>query len=211
MMKKVLSVVLCLLAVATAVFGVWLALSNRQAETVLVKEDPEARKAAQTLLDAVSAGDYAKAEGLLLGSPDLGLDRKAADALGKLLWDAYQENLTFTAVGDCYPTTSGVAYDYRVRRLDLDSVTANLRDRSQTLLAKRVEEAEDMDQVYDENNEYRESFVMAVLLEAAEQALVEDATYVELDFTVSMVYSGEKWLAIPDRGLLAAISGSLAN
>lgn len=209
--KNILSAVLCLTAVAAAVFGVWLALSNRQAEPVLVREDPQARRAAQSLLDAVSAGEYAKAESLMLGRPALGLDREAADDLGKLLWDAYQESLTFTAVGDCYPTNSGVAYDYTVRRLDLDSVTADLRSRSQTLLATRVEEAEDMDQVYDENNEYRESFVMDVLLEAAEQALAEDAAYVEQTFTVSMVYSGGKWLAIPERGLLAAISGSMAK
>lgn len=210
-LRNIFAAVLCLIALATAITGIWLALANRQAEPVLVREDPRARASVQSLLDAVISGNYAKAGSLMLGAPQLGVDRPAEDELGVLLWGAYQESLTFTPVGDCYATASGIAYDYTVRRLDLDSVTANLNARSQTLLSQWVEQAEDMDQVYDENNQYRESLVMEVLLEAANQALREDATYVEQMFTVNMVHRDGKWLAIPDSGLMDAISCSLAK
>ena len=210
-LRTILAVVLCLAALFVAVFGVCFALANRHAAPLLVKEDPRARNVVQGLLDSVSRGDYTKAGAYLLGAPDLGVDRPAESALGVFLWDAYQESLTFTPVGECYVTSSGIAFDYTVRRLDLDSVTANLNTRSQKLLSEAVKGATDMDEVYDENNEYREAFVMEVLLEAAKQALKEDAAYVEQTFTVNMVYREGKWYAVPDSGLMDAISGSLAN
>lgn len=209
-LKIILGAVLCGLSVLAAVFGIWLALSNRQAEPVMVQEDPEARIAVQKLLDAVCAGKYANAEKLMLDQPQLGLNREAEEALGKLLWDAYQESLSFTAVGEVHLTDHGVAYDYTASRLDLDSVTANLHERSQAMLAKRVEEAEDMSQVYDENNDYRLDFVMDVLQQAAEEALVEDAQYVEQDVTISMVYQDGMWRAMPD-SIVDALYGNFTG
>ncbi len=210
-LRNIFAAALCLIALAATVLGIWLAFANQQSDPVLVREDPQARAAVQTLLDAVSDGDYAKAGAFIQGAPDLGVDRPAEDQLGVLLWDAYQESLTFKPVGDCYATASGVAYDYTVRRLDLNSVTGDLNARAQALLSQRVEEAEDMDQVYDENNEYREAFAMEVLLDAARQALEEDASYVEQVFTVNMVYRDGKWLAVLDSGLMDAVSASLAK
>lgn len=209
--KKLIAVLFCAMALVAACAGIFLALDSMDSEPVLVREDPQARQTAQALLDAVSAGDYELAARYLLGRPTLGVDRQAQDVVGVMLWEAYQESLRFTPAGDCYTTATGVAYDYTVRYLDLDSVTAALRHRSQSLLSQRVEEADDMSQVYDENNEYRESFVMAVLHAAAQQALREDAVYIEEIFTVSMVYRDGTWWAISDDGLLRAISGGLAG
>lgn len=209
--KMLLAGLFCTAALAAAGLGVWLAADNRDAAPVLVREDPAARQTAQALLDAVCAGDYETAGGMMLGSPELGVDRPAQDAVGVLLWDAYQQSLSFAPVGGCYATASGVAYDYTVRYMDLDSVTGVLRERSQTLLSQRVEQAEDMSEVYDENNEYREAFVMEVLRDAARQALAEDADYIERSFTVNLVYRDGCWWAVADDELLSAVSGSLAG
>ena len=209
--KKLIAGLFCAMALAAACTGICLALNNMDSAPVLVQEDPRARQTAQALLDAVSAGDYAAAADYLLGKPALGVDRQAQDVVGVMLWNAYQQSLCFAPAGDCYATATGVAYDYTVRYLELDSVTGTLRQRSQTLLSQRVEEADDMSQVYDENNEYRESFVMAVLHAAAQQALKEDAVYKEETFTVNLVYRDGAWWAVADDGLLRAISGGLAG
>lgn len=209
--KMLLAAFFCAGALAVAGLGIWLALDNRDADPALIREDLAARQTAQAMLDAVCVGDYETAGGLMLGTPDLGVDRTPKDAVGVLFWDAYQQSLAFRSVGACYATDFGVAYDYTVSYLDLDSVTQSLRERAQTLLSQRVEQAEDMSEVYDENNEYREAFVMAVLEEAAQQALIEDAAYQERCFTVNMVYQNGKWWAAADDELLSAISGSLAG
>ena len=93
--------------------------------------------------------------------------------------------------------------------LDITSVTSVLKDRSQALLEKRVAETEDADDVYDENNEYREDFVMQVLYDAAAQALEEDAQEMTVEFTVNLVYQNDEWMVVVDSELLDAISGGI--
>ena len=82
---------------------------------------------------------------------------------------------------------------------------------SQSLLEQRVAEAEDVTQIYDENNDYREDFVMDVLYDAAKMALEQDGEVVELDITMDLVYGEDRWLVIPSEELLRAISGGILN
>lgn len=208
---KCLAVLFGVAALASAVFGIRLAITNRDALPVLVEPSQEAMNVASTMLQAVADGDYEKAGSMILGDPDLGVDREADGEVGKFLWNAYQESLEFTPVGEAFTTEEGIAQRYTVHYLDINSVASNLRTHSQALLEKRVEEAEDVSEVYDENNEYREDVVMEVLYDAAEQALKENASYIEQEFVVNLAYRGGKWWALLDEGLLAAITGGLAG
>ena len=210
-LMRCLSILFALLALGAAVFGICLAIGNRDADTVLVTPAPEALATADRLVEALSQGDYEAAEGLILGSPDLGIDREPESDTGKLLWNAWQESLTFTATGDPAATDSGIARTYAVRYLDIGSVTANLKERSQALLEKRVKAAKNMSEVYDKNHEYREDFVMKILYDATVDALKEDAQYTETTVTVSLVFREEKWWALPDENLLNVLSGSFAG
>ena len=156
-------------------------------------------------------GDYERAESLLLGSPSLGLDREPDSRVGQMVWQAYQSSLTFTAEGDCYATASGIAQNYRVRYLELGSVTESLRERSQQLLEQRVAQAEETAQVYDENNNYREDVVMEVLAQAAEQALREDAVYKETVIALQLTNQNGSWFVLPNEELVSVLSGGLAG
>ena len=93
--------------------------------------------------------------------------------------------------------------------MDVTSVTAVLKDRSQALLEQRVEEAEDLEDVYDENLQYREDFVMDVLYDAAVMALKEDAKTITAELTLNLSYQNEQWWIAADRELLDAISGGI--
>jgi hypothetical protein len=93
--------------------------------------------------------------------------------------------------------------------MDITSVTAVLKDRSWTLLETRVAEADDPDDIYDENMQYREDVVLDVLYDAAAAALKEDAKTLTVDVTVNMVYQNEAWWIVADRNLLDAISGGI--
>ncbi len=208
---KCLAAFLALMALTAAVIGIVVAVSNRESGPVLVEPAQAALDTADALLTAVSEGKYQEAATMILGVPDLGVDREAEDEVGILLWEAYQDSLTYTHAGDSYATDTGIARNYTVRYLDVNSVMENLRDRSQALLEKRVAEAANVTEVYDENNEYRKEFVMRVLYDAAVEALEEDAAYVEETFTLSLVFRDGKWWAVPDNSLLRAISGSLAG
>jgi hypothetical protein len=98
-----------------------------------------------------------------------------------------------------------------ITALELASVTENLKQRSQELLARRVEKADDVSQIYDENNEYREDFVMNVLFDAVYQSLQEDTRLATEVVTLNLVYRQGQWWVMPDANLLSAVSGGIAG
>ena len=88
-------------------------------------------------------------------------------------------------------------------------MTDVLRERSQAMLQQRVDEAEYMDEVFDEDHQYREDFVMDVLYDAACKALEEDAKTMTTELTLNLIYQDGQWWIIADRVLLDAISGGI--
>ena len=207
--RNIISAVFAAVAICAAAAGVYLSFSSLDAEPVLLSPPEEAEQRVVEFMDAVCAADYEQVSQYLSGSPSLGLDREAADEVGVLLWDAYTDSLTYSLVGECHATDDGLAQKVTLTGLDITSVPAVLKERSQVMLEQRVAEAEDADEVYDENNEYREDFVMQVLYDAAVQALEKDAQEMTVELTVNLVYQNEEWMVVVDSELLDAISGGI--
>lgn len=197
------------LGMATAAAAVYVSFASIDTPPVLVRQPEAAEVQVVRMLDEVCDGDYAAASSLMRGTPNMGVDRPASDEVGVLIWDAFLDSLSYEVTGDCYATDSGVAQDIRFTCLDVQSVTATLRQRSQNLLEQRVAEAEDISDVYDENNNYREDVVMDVLYDAAQEALEQDAKMLTTDVTVYLVYNQGQWWIVPDDALLDAISGGI--
>lgn len=210
-MKNLFSGLFALLGGMLAAAAVAVSLVSLNAGPRLLMAPQAAVETADAMMAAVCEGDYRAAGQLMYGNPDLGADRKASDAVGVLIWDAFVESLDYALVGSCYATDSGVAQDVTVTCLDLNSVTATLGERSQALLEQRVAAAEDVSEIYDENNDYREDFVMDVLYDAAVEALAEDAALLTREVTLNLTYQQGRWLVVPDQAVLSAISGGIAG
>ena len=200
-----------LLALVSAVAGIYLAVSNRNASPILAKQPEAARTQVQTMLDALCAGEYETVSSCLYGTPDLGMDAQAADPVGQLFWDALGESFRYEIPGDFHATDSGVSLDVTISALDLSAATANLRERAQTLLEQRIADAEDPGEIYDANNEYREDFVMGALYDAALAALAEDTAETTWDLTLNLIYENGQWWIMPEPELLKALSGGILN
>lgn len=209
MIKKLLSLVFAIVGIAAAVAAVSLSLSYKNANPMLLVPPEEAQHQVTGLMDAVCAGDYSTASTYLQGQPNLGVDREPTDAVGVLIWEALCDSMQYELVGECYATEDGLAQNVVFSCIDVTSVTATLKDRSQTLLEQRVEEAEDLEEVYDEDLQYREDFVMDVLYDAATATLKEDAQTITAELTVNMAYQNGQWWIIADKALLDAISGGV--
>lgn len=207
--KMIISAAFAAVGACAAAAAIGLSFLNLNSSPVLLAAPAEARSQVVAVLDAVCEADYEKAGQLLYGSPSLGVDREAADEVGVLLWDAFTDSLSYELVGECYASEDGLAQDVTLTSLDVTSVTASLKDRSQDLLEKRVQEADDPDDVYDENNDYREDFVMTVLYDAAKEALKEDAEEITVDFTLNLTYQDDRWQVIANDALLDAISSGV--
>lgn len=210
-LSKNFSVRFGLLGLVVAVLAVLLCVLCAQEEPALITPAHDARKAAVNMLDAVCRGNYTQASELLSGSPSLGVNRKPDSQAGTIIWDAFVNSLSYELISECYGSGSGVAVDVRFTYMDIDSVTANLQTRSQTLLTQRVELAEDTIEIYDENHEYREDFVMDVLYTAVQEALEQDARFRTESFTLHLIFEDGNWLVVPDQALLHAISGGILN
>ena len=195
--------------VCAAAMCVSLSFMNMNASPVLVQQPESAREQVEILLEAVSQNDYKTASTVIQGNPVFGADREPADAVSALIWDAFVDSIEYELVGELYATDSGVAQNITVTTLDMSSVTTNLKERSEKLLEKRVKAAEDPDEVYDENNEYREDFFMQVLYDATVEALRNDAKSVSVDVTINMTYENGQWWIVSDSALLSAITGGV--
>lgn len=207
--SKLFSVIFGLLGTAAAAACIALSFLYMNAGPVLLEAPEEAQEQVVALMDAVCGNDFAAVSLMVHGAPDFGVDRAPEDAVGNLIWNAFVESIHYELNGEMYATDSGVAQDITITALDMNSVTANLKDRATALLEKRVAEAKDTSEVYDENNDYRESFVMDTLYDAATQALEEDAVTVSQSVTVNLLYENGRWWVVSDSRLLSAISGGV--
>lgn len=198
-----------ILGVGFAALGVFLALTNMHASPVLVEQPEAARTQVNTMLDALCAGDYDTVSACLYGNPSLGINREPEDEVGRIFWEALEESFAYEIPGDFHATDSGVALDVKISAMDINSVTQNLRQRAQTLLEERIAQAEDPSEIYDENNEYREEFVMDALHDAARDALKEDARDITWELTLNLIYENGQWWIMPEKLLLEAVSGGI--
>lgn len=207
--SKKLSSFFGVLGILAAAAGIFLSFHFMNASPMLLAQPQAAKDQAVRLLDAACAERMDIVSSLLYETPNIGADREPADAVGGLLWDAYIDSISYEVRSDCYATDSGVALDVTITALELNSVTANLRERSQVKLEQRVAAAVDADEIYDENGDYLEEFVMEVLYDSAVDALAQDAKMVSKDVTMSLVYDDGRWWVMPDPGLMEAISAGM--
>lgn len=208
-LAKTLAVFLSLIGIGAAAAAVYLCMNYLDAKPMLLTPPDVARSKVIMLLNAVSDGDYDEASQSIYGTPSLGVEREAATEVGALIWAAFQDSFAYELVGECYTTEQGLAQDVVVTCLDMTSVTEQLRERSQPMLEQRVADAKNMDDIYDENNEYREEFVMDVLYDAASDALEENTRELTMELTINLSYQNGKWWVIADEALLDAISGGI--
>lgn len=209
--SRVVSFLFGLLAVAFTAAAVVTAVHFRNASPVLLSAPPEARQQAEKVMEALCSGDFSEAQTMLYGNPDLGVNREPADPVGAMIWQAYVESLDYELVGDCAASGTGLSQKVKIISLELSSVTEQLGSRARVLLNEALEKAEDVSEIYDENNEYRPELVQSVLQEAAAQALEEDARYSYEIITLQLVYDEGQWWVAADEALLHAVSGGTAG
>lgn len=208
---RILSALFVTAGILLAVFTAVLSVSQLEAGPVLLWVSGDATDRAESFVTALSEGSLSDAEQMLYGTPDLGFDRPAADGVSQLIWDAFVQSMECRLSGDLYATDRGLAQNMSVTALDITSVTETLKTRSEAMLEQRVEAAEDVSQVYDGDNEYREDFVLGVLYDAAVESLEKDARHITREITLNLVYAQDQWWVMPDQALLQVISGDTAG
>lgn len=207
----VLSAALLLTGIGAGALAIYISRRYPGEKPILLERPDAAIGQVTGMMEAVCEGDYDKASTYLLGTPSLGAAETPENVLGAMLWEAFLRSTEYELTGDCYTTDMGLAQNVSFTYLDTASVTANLRQRAQELLNQRVENAEDVSEIYDENNEFREEIVMEALQEALQGALVEDAKTMTVTLTVNLKNQNGQWWVVADNVLLDAFSGGIRH
>ena len=208
---RYLAALLMLMALAAAGLGIYIAASWYDQPTVLADLPEQARQRVQTLVSAVEEGDYATAEAQIFGCPSLGFAALEQDTMAALVWEAYQDSVTFEAKSGFYTTDSGLAVDYSITRLEIDKVLEGVAPRAQELMEQKVAKAEKVEEIYDSNHEYREELVQACVLTALDESLKEETSYIQTDFTIELICQDGTWWIQGNEGLISAISAGFAD
>lgn len=199
--KKFFAWLFGLLGVVLMAGTFFLCLTSLDAAPKLVQIPVEARQCSENLMEAICNGDYAAAEALLVGNPDLGLSEKPEGEVEAILWKAFEESLSYEFDGDCYATENGLARNVKVSGLHLVSAAALLKDKAAAILDPAM---------LDVNGAYPEEYRQQVLREAAETVVREDSALVTKAVVLQLTFVDGQWQVAPDKTLLAAISGGLA-
>ncbi len=207
--SKFFAVIFGLLGAAIAVGTVFLCLQSLNKEPVLVKTPVSATAQVESMMRAVCKNDFESASALIYGTPDLGADRDYEDPVTATIWNAFIGSIEYEMVGDCFATNAGVAQKIHLKYLDIAGATGTLQARARALLEQRINEAEDMEDIYDENNEFRQDFLDAVVEDAVKETVAQDATYLETDLTVNLAYTEGKWWIVADDALVRFLSGGM--
>ena len=208
-LRRIIAALFAAAGLAAAIAGVSVSFRYKNALPILLTPPEEAQHQVTALMDAVCRADYETASKSIVGNPNLGVDRDAADEVGILIWDAFAQSMSYELVGECTDTEDGLAQEVTFTCMDITSVTSVLKERSRALLEKRVAQAKDTSEVYDENNDYREAFVMDVLYTATKEALKQDAKEQTVELTLQLSYQDGTWWVVADEKLLDAISGGI--
>lgn len=200
---------LCLaLGLTLGRFTLWLSLEAPKADPVILELDPAAEETAENFLQEISQGALDLAGEKLSGEPDLSGPAEDETDPAWLLWNYYYTNMTCTPQGQPY-AGRGLQQDAIVSVPDLNALTERIGVLAPEILQQRIESAEDVSEIYDETNSYRQELTDWVLLEAIRRALAEPVVQKEQKLSLQLVYDGGQWKVRPDQALLELLSGGL--
>lgn len=192
-------VILSLCTLAAAVYGM------NSSPAVLVDSTKLIETAEQTL-ECARSGDYVALGQMLYGTPNLGENLEKTDDAQSLIWYAFLDSIQYRFGEECYAAGSGVALDVQLRCLDISAVTASLQELAPELMVQIAEEKGSEEEIYDEQRNYRQSFIDEVLRIATVQVLAEPPM-MEQTLTLNFARSKAGWQVVPTQALLQLLSG----
>lgn len=193
-MRRLFSAVFLTLGMAILLVTSVGVLRSLDAPAALLSTPEGARECAEGMMDALSRGDLKAAEGRIYGLQAPEEPYAPPDEAGALLWQAYLDSITCEETGRPYGTQTGLAWEITVSTMDLSSVAAAAADRAQELAREGDGEQTD-----------------ALLLQAAQTALLEDREPIVRELRLELIQTDGVWYVLPEAGLLEILSGNLSE
>lgn len=173
-------------------------------------EVPQAAKeCAAELVETLCEGNLMAVPEKLYGNPDLGLEQELSGETAAV-WEIFCDGISCELTSDFYVHGSSFSVDAMIRVPEIASITDSVTEHAKAVLNARIAVAEKMDELYDENNDFRQDVIDEVMAEAVELAFAEAPEMLTYETTFGFVCDAEQWYVVPDAAFLRALSGGLA-
>lgn len=173
-------------------------------------EVPEAVQAcAEEVVQLLNEGDLNNVRLKLYGSPNLGTDGTLTGEAASV-WEIFREGITCELTSAVSVSGSSYAVDAVITVPEIASMTDSITEHAKRLLDDRVAVAEKMAELYDENGEFRQDVIDAVMAEAVALAFAEEPEMLTFETTFGFAYQADQWYVVPDGNLMRALQGGLA-
>lgn len=191
-------------------FGIWLGVTSPGKSPVLLKTDQGAQDRCRDFAQCLREEDFEGLSKTLLGTPQI-TQYSGEEALAQRIWQAYVSSMDCTLEGVLYGTDQGLAQNITLEALDLEDLGARLEEKVPLLLEARMEEARDIQELYDSRNGYRQEVIDQVLLQALDEVLSQKPQTRETTLTLRLCRSRGQWLIQPEGDLIRFLSGNIAG
>jgi preprotein translocase subunit SecA len=138
---------------------------------------------------------------------DLGLANEPETEEAQLIYDALKQSYDYTLVGDCEVNMLTATQRVSMRYLDIGDLTSTLGDLTAAKL-KIIVQTRDRSLVYADNDQYLPEVTQEAYAAALNQALKNAKnSYKQIEFDLTLDYTGGKWQLSTAPELLMALSG----
>lgn len=182
-------------------------LWNRNAQVRILELPREAVAVSENFAQALNAGDLEAAAKLMYGQPDLGVGSLPETQEGALIWEAFCSSIAFEMADEWAVEQSTLVKTGSITTMDVHRVFAEMPQLVQSGMDQRIAAAEDLSDIYDEQNEFRAELVEAVLEEALQQALRQEDQPLTREVTMKLISRDGSWWVVPDQNLLQILTG----
>ena len=196
------------LAFLTAAAALVFALAPIGHETRVLGLRGNPGDAASGFFNALCLREWRTAAWYVRGEPELGLDRTPEDELEAEIWNAFLRSWSWQAGEgeriDKLHAAQTVYFTCLSQKKLMEGVNDEIRD----LLAIRVDQTEDLREVYTEEGDFRDDVVHQALSQTVEQRLEKPEKYmVSVPVTVHLTYQDNRWQVEPEESLWQVLSG----
>lgn len=192
-----------LLLVGSMGFFLW----SRNAQVRIQQLPREAVAVSEAFVQALNEGDLEAAAQLMYGQPDLGVGTVPENPETALLWEAFRDSIAVELKEEWTVEQGNLVRTCSITTMDVSVVVGNLQERVQSALDQRIASAQNLAEIYDEQNNYREELTEQVIQEALQQVMTQDAESMTRDVTIKLVNRDGRWWVVPHQNLLQILTG----
>lgn len=191
------------LLIGSMAFFLW----NRNAEVRILELPQEAVALSDAFAQELNEGDLEAAAQLMYGQPDLGVGTVPENPETALLWEAFRDSIAVELKEEWTVEQGNLVRTCSITTMDVSVVVGNLQERVQSALDQRIVSAQNLAEIYDEQNNYREELTEQVIQEALQQVMTQDAESMTRDVTIKLVNRDGRWWIVPHQNLLQILTG----